>query len=96
VLRKHFAVQKTCLHTAYHHPVAQGIKTPYFVKSYKFQEKITLPFVLEVNVGKALISVEDLICGNRRAKADITKDRFLRGHYTYEGHNLTFSRQATK
>jgi len=29
-------------------------------KSYKFQEKIALPFVLEKNVGKALVSVEDL------------------------------------
>jgi len=28
-------------------------------KSYKFQEKIALPFVLEKNVGKALISVEE-------------------------------------
>ena len=29
-------------------------------KSYKFQEKIALPFALEKNVGKALISVEDV------------------------------------
>jgi len=29
-------------------------------KSYKLQEKIVLPFLVEKNVGKALISVEDL------------------------------------
>jgi len=29
-------------------------------KSYKFQENIALPFVLDKNVRKALISVEDL------------------------------------
>jgi len=27
-------------------------------KSYRFREKIAMPFVLETNVGKALISVE--------------------------------------
>jgi len=29
-------------------------------KSYKFQEKIALPFVVEKNVGTPLVSAEDL------------------------------------
>jgi len=32
----------------------------YYKKSYKFQEKIALSFVVERNVAKALIYIEDL------------------------------------
>jgi len=45
-----------------------------------------MPFVLEKNVVKALISVEDLrqLIDNCRTKVGTTKDRFIRGT-THEG-----------
>ena len=37
--KKYFAVQETCLHDVYHHPMAWGIKTLYFLLIGKWQLK---------------------------------------------------------
>jgi len=47
------------------------------------------------NVGKALISVEDLK-GNHRTKVGTTKNKISMGHYTLMGHTFLFLGQATK
>jgi len=54
-----------------------------------------LQFVLEKNVGKGLISVEDLK-GSHRTKVGTTKNKISMGHYTLVGHTFLLLRQATK
>ena len=63
-------------------------------KSYKFQEKIALPFVVEKNVETPLVSAEDL----RQSQNQIRhhKKKILKENYTSEGHTFTLLRQATK
>jgi len=49
---------------------------------------------LRAGFGSRSVVWRPLIHGNRRNKVGTTKDRFLRGHYTYEGHTFMLFRQA--
>jgi len=54
------------------------------------------PLIINLQCSADKTVWEPLILCNRRTKGGTTKDKILRGHYTYEGHTFTLSKQTTK